>query len=175
MVKEPEPTLIQIVLVEPKIAANAGNIGRTCVALGASLTLVRPLGFHLDDRRLRRAGLDYWTHLDLVVADSVAEALANRPVDRIWCFENAPGARLYTSVQFRIGDTLIFGAEDSGLPKSLVASACEYKHLLEIPIRPQARSLNLANAVAVAAYEAFRQIEDAIGRNTEGPAETAGP
>lgn len=146
---------LNLVLAEPEIAANTGAIGRTCVAVGATLWLVRPLGFHLDDRYVRRAGLDYWEHLDLRVVDAldeVAEALGR---DRLWWF-STKGAQTYTEAAFRPGDALVFGPESRGLPPRILAEAGD--RALRIPMRPEARSLNLANAAAVGLYEAVRQI-----------------
>ncbi|AMV36601.1 tRNA (cytidine(34)-2'-O)-methyltransferase [Planctomyces sp. SH-PL62] len=146
---------LNLVLAEPEIAANTGAIGRTCVAVGATLWLVRPLGFHLDDRYVRRAGLDYWEHLDLRVVDAldeVAEALGR---DRLWWF-STKGPQNYTEAAFRPGDGLVFGPESRGLPPRILAEAGN--RALRIPMRPEARSLNLANAAAVGLYEAVRQI-----------------
>ncbi|WP_165251666.1 tRNA (cytidine(34)-2'-O)-methyltransferase [Paludisphaera soli] len=147
---------LHLVLAQPEIAANTGAIGRTCVAVGATLWLVRPLGFRLDDRYVRRAGLDYWEHLELRVVDGldeVAEALGR---DRLWWF-STKASRPYTEATFRPGDALVFGPESRGLPARLVAEAGD--RALRIPMRPEARSLNLANAAAVGLYEAVRQVE----------------
>jgi len=143
------------VLYQPEIAANTGAIGRTCVAIGAALWLVRPLGFHLDDRHRRRAGLDYWEHLDLRVVDSLDDVAAGPGVGRLWLF-TTKGNQRYTSACFQIGDALVFGPESRGLPDRLLAARRD--RTLVIPLRPEARSLNLANAVAIGAYEAVRQI-----------------
>jgi tRNA (cytidine/uridine-2'-O-)-methyltransferase len=143
-----------IILVEPEIAANVGAIGRTCVAAGAALWLVRPLGFHLDDRHRRRAGLDYWEHLSWRVVDRFDEAAETLGADRLWLF-SAKAERPYTRAAFRPGDALVFGPESRGLPATWLARHPD--RTLRIPIRPEARSLNLANAVAIALYEAIRQ------------------
>jgi tRNA (cytidine/uridine-2'-O-)-methyltransferase len=140
----------------PKIALNTGAIGRTCVAIGAKLWLVRPLGFHLDDRSLRRAGLDYWEHLDWQVVDSVADIVAVATQERLWSF-STKATRIYTDVSYRLGDGLIFGPESRGLPQHWLTAQAD--HVLRIPMRSEARSLNLANAVAIAAYEAVRQLD----------------
>ena len=157
----PDPTSrvvrMHIVLVEPEIAANAGAIGRTCVAAGAMLWFVRPLGFHLDDRHRRRAGLDYWEHLDWRVVDRLDDVVAALGPDRIWSF-STKARRPYTDVGFRAGDALIFGPESRGLPERWIAAQAEGDRLVRIPIRPEARSLNLANAVAIALFEALRQV-----------------
>ncbi len=150
----PEPRL-HVVLVEPEIAANTGAIGRTCVAAGAMLWLVRPLGFHLDDRHRRRAGLDYWEHLRWRVVDHLDEVAAALGPDRLWSF-STKARTSYTQVLYRPGDALVFGPESRGLPAPwLDANA---GRLVRIPIRPEARSLNLANAAAIALFEAIRQI-----------------
>jgi tRNA (cytidine/uridine-2'-O-)-methyltransferase len=152
-----EPVL-HIVLHQPEIPQNTGNIGRTCVALGAKLWLVRPLGFRTDARHLRRAGMDYWEHLEWEAVDGwsdLVERLSPRPV---WFFSKT-ATRQYTDADYRSGDVLVFGSETQGLPASLLQADPE--RVLRIPMRPQARSLNLASAVAVAAYEAARQLRTA--------------
>ena len=146
---------LHVVLLEPEIAANTGSIGRTCVAAGARLWLVRPLGFHLDDRYLRRAALDYWAHLDWRVVDSLDEVVSALGRDRLWSF-STQATRAYTDVNYRAGDALVFGPESRGLPASWLGGRPD--RALRIPIRPEARSLNLANAVAIGLFEAVRQI-----------------
>ena len=152
---DPEFPRLHVVLYEPEIAANAGAIGRTCVAAGARLWLVRPLGFHLDDRHLRRAALDYWEHLDLHVVDHLSEVEAALGRDRLWSF-STKSKLVYTRAVFRPGDALVFGPESRGLPRAWIDGRPD--RALTIPIRPQARSLNLSNAVAIALYEAVRQL-----------------
>jgi tRNA (cytidine/uridine-2'-O-)-methyltransferase len=149
------PRGLHVVLFEPEIAANSGAIGRTCVAAGAALWLVRPLGFHLDDRHLRRAALDYWEHLDLRVVDHLDEVARELGRDRLWSF-SSKASRPYTGAAFRPGDGLVFGPESRGLPKSWLGECPDRS--LRIPIRPEARSLNLASAVAIAVFEGIRQI-----------------
>jgi tRNA (cytidine/uridine-2'-O-)-methyltransferase len=144
-----------VILCQPEIAANTGAIGRTCVAAGAALWLVRPLGFRLDDRHLRRAGLDYWEHLDVRVVDHLDEVARELGRDRLWSF-SARGSRLYTEAAFRPGDGLVFGPESRGLPRPWLGECPDRS--LRIPIRPEARSLNLACAVAIAVFEGIRQI-----------------
>ncbi|MDR3619952.1 MAG: tRNA (cytidine(34)-2'-O)-methyltransferase [Paludisphaera borealis] len=146
---------LHIVLVEPEIAANTGAIGRTCVAVGATLWLVRPLGFHIDDRSVKRAGLDYWEHLRYHVVDDLDEVTRRLGPDRLWWF-STKAARIYTEAPFRPGDALVFGSESRGLPRKWIDGDPE--RALRIPMRPEARSLNLANAAAVGLYEAFRRI-----------------
>lgn len=147
---------LHVVLVNPEIAANTGAIGRTCVAVGAKLWLVRPLGFRLDDRRRRRAGLDYWEHLEWGVVDDLKDVEEAIGADHLWLFETGPSRPRHTQVAYQPGDALVFGAESRGLPPSLLAA--RPGRVVSIPVRPEARSLNLANAVAVGLYEAARQI-----------------
>jgi len=152
--KNPPPRL-HVILVEPEIASNTGSIGRTCVAAGAMLWLVRPIGFRLDDRHLRRAGLDYWEHLDWRVVDRLDDVAAALGRDRLWSF-STKATRVYTDVAYRAGDALVFGPETRGLPPHWLHESAD--RAVRIPIRPEARSLNLANAVAIAVFEAVRQI-----------------
>jgi tRNA (cytidine/uridine-2'-O-)-methyltransferase len=160
------PIALHVVLYQPEIAANTGAIGRTCVAVGATLWLVRPLGFHLDDRNRRRAGLDYWEHLDLRVVDSLDDVAASPDVRRLWLF-TTKGKTTYTSARFQPGDALVFGPESRGLPDRLLAAQPD--RTLVVPMRAEARSLNLANVAAVAAYEAVRQFvtPDAVSPGDE--------
>jgi tRNA (cytidine/uridine-2'-O-)-methyltransferase len=153
----PAGALVHVVLVEPEIAANAGAIGRTCVAAGAMLWMVRPLGFRLDDRHRRRAGLDYWEHLQWRVVDRLEDLTTALGPDRFWSF-STKGQRCYTDVVYRPGDALVFGAESRGLPGPWRSAAAAAGRLLRIPIRPEARCLNLANAVAIGLFEAVRQV-----------------
>lgn len=150
----PDSPTLHIVLYQPEIPQNAGNIGRTCVAIGAKLWLVRPLGFRMDQRHLRRAGLDYWQHLDWEVVDDWAALRQRLPEREPWLLTKT-AERLYTTAAFRTGDVLVFGSESQGLPPSLLESAGDRK--LRIPMSAEARSLNLACAVAIVAYEAWRQ------------------
>lgn len=147
--------MFDIVLYEPEIPFNTGAVGRTCVALGAKLWLVRPLGFRLDDRRVRRAGLDYWEHLDYELVDDwpqLSQRLGDR---RLWLLTKTAW-RQYTAARFAPGDVFVFGSESRGLPAWLLAAYAD--NCLRIPMRPEARSLNLAVAVAVVAFEAHRQL-----------------
>ena len=146
---------MHIVLHQPEIPDNTGNVGRTCVALGAKLWLVRPLGFHLDDRHLRRAGLDYWQHLAWEAVDDWATLLARLSGSRTWFFTKH-AVKPYTEAVFSPDDMLVFGSESRGLPPSLLDANPE--RCLRIPMAAEARSLNLAVSVAVAAYEARRQL-----------------
>ncbi len=148
-----EPQL-HVVLHQPEIPYNTGSVGRTCVATGAKLWLVRPLGFRIDDYYLRRAGLDYWEHLEWEVVDDWPALEARLPGVAMHYFSKA-GRRLYTEVRYQPGDVLVFGCESKGLPPDMLAAHAE--QTVRIPTRPQVRSLNLSNAVAVALYEAWRQ------------------
>lgn len=146
--------MFHVVLHHPEIHYNTGSVGRTCVALGAKLWLVRPLGFHLDDRHLRRAGLDYWQHLDWEVVDDWSALIERMPGRRLWYFTKR-AAKTYTDATFEPDDAFVFGSESQGLPQSLLDANPE--RCLRIPIEANARSLNLSVSVAVAAFEAKRQ------------------
>lgn len=146
--------LLHVVLHQPDIPQNTGNIGRTCVAVGAKLWLVRPLGFQLDERHLKRAGMDYWEHLDWEAVDDWAEIRRRLPEARVWCVEN-PAPRLLWQADFSQGDILLFGSETRGLPAAL---RDEFRATtVQLPMRPTVRSLNLASTVNTAVYEAVRQ------------------
>jgi len=148
--------IFHIVLFRPEIPPNTGNIGRTCVALGAKLWLVRPLGFLLDEKNLRRAGMDYWQHLELEVCDDWAQLVAALPQVRPWFFSKW-AEQIYTEVTYSRGDVLVFGSESAGLPASLLEG--ERERLLRLPMREQVRSINLSACVSAAAYEAYRQCQ----------------
>lgn len=149
--------MFHVVLYEPEIPANTGNIGRLCVATGATLHLVGRPGFHLDDRSLKRAGLDYWQHVQLVRHDTLAEFEAAYPVERLVCL-SAHAATPYTRREYRPGDAFLFGSESRGLPPEVLA-----RHAGRVVTIPQpsrlVRSLNLATAVGIVLYEALRQVE----------------
>ena len=145
-----------IVLHEPEIPQNTGNIGRTCVATAAKLWLVKPLGFSMEERMVRRAGLDYWPHLEWEMAENWDDATGRLPDRRPWFFSKK-ATQLYTDVSFKRGDVLVFGCETQGLPDSMIEANLD--RCLRIPIREQVRSLNLSNAVAVILFEAMRQIQ----------------
>ena len=146
--------LLNIVLYQPEIPQNTGNIGRTCVAIGARLWMIRPLGFRLEDRYLRRAGMDYWQHLDWEVVDSLDEVRRKLPQATVWCLTKT-AARLFWDAAFSPGDILLFGSESSGLPTSILQQ--QPGRNLRLPMHEQVRSLNLASTVNTVAYEAVRQ------------------
>lgn len=144
---------MNIVLLHPEIPENTGNIARLCAATGTVLHLIRPLGFRLDEKRMKRAGLDYWDHLTLKVHNSWEEFSQTHP-GRYW-FISTKGETTYTDIPFGNDDYLCFGSETTGLPASFYA---DYSGaLLRIPMKPEIRSLNLANAAAIVLYEALRQ------------------
>ncbi|PWU06973.1 MAG: tRNA (uridine(34)/cytosine(34)/5-carboxymethylaminomethyluridine(34)-2'-O)-methyltransferase TrmL [Verrucomicrobia bacterium] len=147
--------MINVVLVEPEIPPNTGNIARLCLAAGARLHLVEPLGFRIDDRALKRAGMDYWHQCEVHRWKSFAELKTANPHGRFF-FLTTKSQRIYWSINYQDEDFLVFGRETRGLPESLLA---EYAGTcLTIPMRPEARSLNLATAVGVVLYEAVRQL-----------------
>jgi tRNA (cytidine/uridine-2'-O-)-methyltransferase len=148
--------MLHVVLFEPEIPPNTGNVIRLCANTGAHLHLIRPLGFALDDRQLRRAGLDYHEWTRLKVHDSLDDALAALEPSRLFAFSTR-GTRPYHDVAYRGTDTLLFGPETRGLPPE-VMSRLDPDHVLRLPMRPESRSLNLSNAVAVVVYEAWRQL-----------------
>jgi tRNA (cytidine/uridine-2'-O-)-methyltransferase len=144
-----------IVLIEPEIPPNTGNIGRLCAATGSHLHLVGKLGFSIDDKQVRRAGLDYWPEVKLHRWDSLAEVRQQHPEARFW-YTSKKASRAYTKANFAPGDFLVFGKETLGLPEELLEQ--EADHALRIPIfSPAVRSLNLANSAAILLYEALRQ------------------
>jgi tRNA (cytidine/uridine-2'-O-)-methyltransferase len=147
---------VHVVLVEPEIPQNTGSIGRLCVATDSTLHLVDPLGFTIDDRHLRRAGLDYWPHVRLVRHRSWEAFVAARPPGRLVLF-SARAARSYTTLRFREDDLLVFGGESRGLPSAVRAGHAG--DLVGIPLASEhVRSLNLASAVAIVVYEGLRQL-----------------
>jgi tRNA (cytidine/uridine-2'-O-)-methyltransferase len=143
-----------VVLYQPEIPQNTGNIGRTCLAIGAKLWLIRPLGFRIDEHHLRRAGLDYWEHLDWQAVPDWESYVQTLDMQHTWLFSKA-ATKNYTDVAYDLGDTLVFGSESQGLPPSLMEKHPD--RVVGIPIREPVRSLNLSSAVAIAGYEALRQ------------------
>ncbi len=147
--------LLNVVLYHPEIPQNSGNIGRTCVAVGAKLWMIRPLGFSLEEKYLLRAGLDYWQFLNLEVVDSWEEIRERLPDSNVWYLTRFAD-RLVWDAEFQPGDILIFGCESLGLPESIKTEQPE--HNIRLPTRPEVRSLNLASTVNTVVYEAVRQI-----------------
>jgi tRNA (cytidine/uridine-2'-O-)-methyltransferase len=147
--------MLHVVLVEPEIPPNTGNIGRLCLAADAHLHLVEPLGFSLDDKALRRAGLDYWPEVRVTVWPSLDALQAAHPAAR-WWYLTTKSRRSYWDAAFSDGDFLVFGRETRGLPEPLLAA--NPGHTLTIPMAENARSLNLATATGIVLYEALRQI-----------------
>lgn len=146
--------MLNIVLVEPEIPMNTGNIARTCAATRSRLHLIKPLGFDISDKAVKRAGLDYWPMVDLHVYENLEDFFARTGAEDIW-LATAKAPRPYTQVRFREGCYLMFGKETQGLPEAFRAAHAE--RCIRIPIREGARCLNLANSAAILAYEALRQ------------------
>lgn len=146
--------MFNVVLVEPEIPQNTGNISRTCAVTGCCLHLVRPLGFSVDDRYLKRAGLDYWSELKLFYYDSFEELEAKFPDSRFFLF-STHAEKSYADAEYRPGDFLVFGKETAGLGEAILSRRKD--DAVRIPMRADLRSLNLSNSVAIAVYEAFRQ------------------
>ena len=145
---------MHIVLLAPEIPQNTGNIARTCAATGAKLHLIKPLGFSLSDRYLKRAGLDYWHMMAYEVYEDFEQFLRERQGARMY-FATTKAPRSYAEAKYEAEDYLVFGCETKGLPETLLKSV--YDKCIRIPMRPEARSLNLSNSVAVVLYEALRQ------------------
>lgn len=148
--------MLNVLLYQPEIPPNTGNIMRLCVNTGARLHLIAPLGFTLDDAKLRRAGLDYGDWSEVTVHDGLEAALAALSRPRVLAF-TTKGSLNFADARFRAGDALLFGPETRGLPADVLGSIPTEAHV-RIPMRPQSRSLNLSNAVAVVVYEAWRQL-----------------
>lgn len=149
--------MIDLILYQPEIPPNTGNAIRLCANTGARLHLVRPLGFEMDDRQLRRAGLDYHEYARVAVHESLDAALAAIAPPRLYAL-SARGRVRYDAPRYRADDAFLFGCETSGLPGDVLARVPD-AHRLSLPMRPGNRSLNLSNAVAVVAYEAWRQLD----------------
>ena len=143
-----------IVLFEPEIPANTGNIGRTCVATGTTLHLIEPLGFHLDEKSIKRAGMDYWERLDVTRYINFEEFRERHPNAKIW-YATTKAKRLYTEAVFGKDDFIMFGKESAGIPEELLVEHEET--CIRIPMLDEIRSLNLSNAAAIVLYEALRQ------------------
>lgn len=156
---------MHIVLIEPEIPGNTGNIARLCAATGIELHLVKPLGFSIDDKHLKRAGLDYWHLVKVHVHENYAEVKAMYPEHKFhYCSTKAP--RAHSEAQFGRDDMLVFGKETAGIPEDILKA--NWEHCIRIPMIEGARSLNLSNAAAVVAYEAMRQL-DYANLLQEGP------
>ncbi|WP_026962168.1 tRNA (uridine(34)/cytosine(34)/5-carboxymethylaminomethyluridine(34)-2'-O)-methyltransferase TrmL [Alicyclobacillus herbarius] len=145
---------MHVVLVEPEIPGNTGNIARTCAATGSVLHLVRPLGFSTEDRYLKRAGLDYWHLLDIRYHDSLQEVWDKHPEGR-FIYTSTRGRKWYSEIQYQPDDFLVFGKETAGLPQWVIDKNLD--SVVRMPMIAGARSLNLANSVAIIVYEALRQ------------------
>ena len=147
--------MLNIVLVEPEIPQNCGNIARTCAATGCRLHLIRPLGFDISEKAVKRAGLDYWHMVEVLDYESLADFFAKNEVRQMYCL-STKAPRCYTEAVFEDGCYLFFGKETKGLPEDFLEAhrdAC-----VKIPMRAEARSLNLSNAVAITVFEALRQL-----------------
>ena len=145
---------INIVLLEPEIPQNTGNIARTCAATGASLHLIEPLGFRIDDAKLKRAGLDYWHQLDITYYKDLNDFYARNPDAQVYYF-STKAPQKYTDIKYPEKVYLMFGKETKGLPEELLRD--NKSHCVRIPMRDSLRSLNLSNSAAIAVYEVFRQ------------------
>ena len=143
-----------IVLLEPEIPANTGNIGRTCVATGSRLHLIEPLGFRLGEKDIKRAGMDYWPQLDVTTYSNYEDFLRRNPGARIY-MATTKGAKVYSQVRFEPDSYLMFGKESGGIPEELLLENKE--RAIRIPMLGDTRSLNLSNAAAIVLYEALRQ------------------
>ena len=148
---------IHVVLVEPEIPPNTGNIARSCAATGSPLHLVKPLGFSIDDRQLKRAGLDYWPYVKLFVHDSIDEFLRQFKGRNMY-FASTKGAKLYADVDFKDEDMIVFGRETAGLPKEIIEKNKENSLRIPMSSATRARSLNLSNSVNIILFEALMQL-----------------
>ena len=147
--------VLNIVLVEPEIPQNCGNIARTCAATGCRLHLIRPLGFDISEKAVRRAGLDYWHMVEVLDYENLADFFAKNDVQEMWCL-STKAPRSYVEAEFHDNCYLFFGKETKGLPEDFLAE--HYDECVRIPMKSDARSLNLSNAVAITVYEALRQL-----------------
>ena len=148
--------MLNIVLVEPEIPQNCGNIARTCAATGCVLHLIRPLGFDISEKAVRRAGLDYWSRVTVRDYENLDDFFAQNKVEQMWCL-STKAPRCYTEAQFSDNCYLFFGKETKGLPEAFLDE--HYDSCVRIPMLPDTRSLNLSNAVAITVYEALRQLD----------------
>lgn len=148
--------MLNIVLVEPEIPQNCGNIARTCAATHSVLHLIRPLGFDISEKAVRRAGLDYWSSVDVRVYENLEDFFAKNTVREMWCL-STKAPRCYTEASYSDGCFLFFGKESKGLPEEFLEE--HRQETVRIPMLPGIRSLNLSNSVAVTVYEAMRQLD----------------
>ncbi len=148
--------MLNIVLVEPEIPQNAGNIARTCAVTGSRLHLVRPLGFEVSDKYLKRAGLDYWHFVEIFYYDSIKEVMDKYYDGGNFYFFSTKAKKIYSDAKYKDGDFLVFGKETKGLPEPLLKE--HYDECVRLPMREETRSLNLSNSVCVGVYEALRQM-----------------
>lgn len=156
--------MLNIVLHEPEIPANTGNIGRTCVAAGARLHLIEPMGFQINEKQVKRAGLDYWDKLDVTIYESFEDFLLKNPDAKLY-MATTKAKQKYTDVKYEKDAYIMFGKESAGIPEEILL---DYKETaIRIPMYPDIRSLNLGNSVAIVLYEALRQQEFA-GLETQG-------
>lgn len=146
--------MLNIVLFQPEIPANTGNIGRTCVATNTRLHLIEPLGFRLNEKELKRAGMDYWEHLDVTTYINYEEFLEKNPNAKIW-MATTKAKHVYTDVSFGPDDYIMFGKESAGIPEEILVENEET--CIRIPMLEKIRSLNLSNSVSIVLYEALRQ------------------
>ena len=147
---------LNIVLVEPEIPQNAGNIVRTCAVTGAKLHMVRPLGFEVSDKYLKRAGLDYWHFVDISYYDSIEEVMDKFYNGNNFYFFSTKAKKIHSDASYKDGDFLVFGKETKGLPETLLEK--HYSECVRLPMMNECRSLNLSNSVCVGVYEALRQL-----------------
>ncbi len=145
-----------VVLVEPEIPQNAGNIARTCAVTGCKLHLVRPLGFEVSDKYLKRAGLDYWNLVEIFYYDSIEEVMDKFYNGENFYFYSTKAKKIHSDAKYKDGDFLVFGKETKGLPESLLSK--HYDECVRIPMMGETRSLNLSNSVCVGVYEGLRQL-----------------
>lgn len=146
--------MLNIVLLEPEMPANTGNIGRTCVAANTRLHLIEPLGFHINDKMLKRAGLDYWPLLDVTVYDNYQDFLDRNPDAKVY-MATTKAPKIYTEIQFEPDCYIMFGKESAGIPEDILLE--NQGNCMRIPMTGEIRSLNLSNSVAIVLYEALRQ------------------
>ena len=157
--------MLNIVLVEPEIPQNAGNIARTCAVTGSRLHLVRPLGFEVSDKYLKRAGLDYWKFVDVSYYDSIEEVMEKFYDGGNFYFFSTKAKTIHSDAKYKDGDFLVFGKETKGLPEELLSK--HYDECVRLPMMEETRSLNLSNSVCAGVYEALRQM-GYPGMKTEG-------